>query len=210
MEHFVALLQATQNGDGILYRRLIHHHWLEPALQSRVLFNILPVLIQGGSANAVQLAPGQHRLEQVAGIHAAFGFARTHDGMQLIDEQNDLSIRLLDFVQHGFQTFLKFAPVFGTGNQCAHIQRENGLILQGLGNILLHNPLGQALGNGGFTNAGLTNEDRVILGLTGQNPHNISDLFVTADHRVHLLFSCPLDQVGAVFFQGVISAFRAV
>ena len=68
-------------------------HGLETAFQRRVLLDILAVLVQRRRADAVQLAARQHRLEQVARIHAALGFARAHNGMQLIDEQDDACLR---------------------------------------------------------------------------------------------------------------------
>ena len=60
--HLIALLQAAQNGNGILHVRLVHHYRLEPALQRRVFFDVLAVFIQRGGTDAVQLAPGQHGL----------------------------------------------------------------------------------------------------------------------------------------------------
>ena len=93
--HLVALLQAAEDGDGVLHRGLIHHDGLEPPLQGGVLLDILPVLVEGGGADAVQLAPGQHGLEQVARVHGALGLARAHDGVQLIDEEDDPALRLL-------------------------------------------------------------------------------------------------------------------
>ena len=210
VEHLIALLQSTENGNGVLHRGFIHLHRLEPALQSGVLFNILAVLVQRRRADAVQLAPRQHRLEQIARVHAALGFACAHNGVQLIDEQDDLALGLLHLVQHGFQPFLKFAPVLGARDQRAHIQRENGLVLQLLGDILLHNPLGKSLGNGGFANAGFADENGVVLRLPGQNADNVPDFLIPADHRIHLLLSCPLDQIGAVLFQRVVGSLRVI
>ena len=100
VEHLVPLFQAAQNGDGILHGRLIHLHRLEPALQCGVFFNILAVLVQRGRADAVQLAPGQHGLEQVACVHGAIGLTGTHDGVQLINEEDDLALALLHLVQY--------------------------------------------------------------------------------------------------------------
>ena len=54
--------EKAQNRNRILHRRLVHHDSLEAALQSRILLNIHPVLVQRGSADAVQLASCQHRL----------------------------------------------------------------------------------------------------------------------------------------------------
>ena len=62
VEDFVPLLQAPEDGDGVLHRGLVHHNGLEAALQGGVLFNVLPVLVEGGGANAVQLPASQHGL----------------------------------------------------------------------------------------------------------------------------------------------------
>ena len=62
VEHLVAFFQTTQNGDGILHRRLLHEHGLEAALERRVFFEILPVFVQCGRADAVQLTAREHRL----------------------------------------------------------------------------------------------------------------------------------------------------
>ena len=156
MEHFIALFQATQNGDGFLHSRLIYLHRLEPPFQSRVLFNILAVFVQGCGTDAVQLAAGQHRLQKVSCIHAALSLTGSHDGMQLINKQNNLSLGLFHFGKNRLQTLLEFAPVLGTGNQRTHIQGEDRLVLQTLGHILFHDSLSKPLGDGGFTNARLT------------------------------------------------------
>ena len=158
----------------------------------------------------MQLAPRQHRLQQVARIHAALGLSCAHNGVQFIDEQDDLALGLLHLVQHGFQPFLKLAPVLGARDQRAHIQRENGLVLQLFGDVLLHDSLGKSLGNGGFANAGFTDENGVVLRLPGQDTNNIPDFLIPSDHRVHLLLSCPLDQIGAVLFQRVVGSLRVI
>ena len=62
MEDLIAGFQTTQDGDGILHRRLLHQNGLEPALKRGVLFDILAVFVQRGCADAVQLAAREHRL----------------------------------------------------------------------------------------------------------------------------------------------------
>ena len=210
MINLVALLQAPEDGDGVLHRGLIHHHRLEPPFQSRVLLNILPVLVQGSGPNAVELAPGQHGLQQISRVHGALGFPRSHNGVQLIDEQEDLSLRLFHLCQDRLQPLLKFAPVLGPCNQGPHVQGEDGLVLQILGHIPPDNPLGQALGDSGFAHAGLADEYRIIFGLPAQNPDHIPDLLITANDRVHLFLPGPAHQVRAVLFQGLIGILRAV
>ena len=100
MEHFVPLFQATQDGDRVLDGRLVDHDRLKTTFQRRVFLDVLAVLIQRSRADAVQFAAGQHRLQQIASVHSAVGLARAHDGVQLIDKEDDLALRLLDLVQH--------------------------------------------------------------------------------------------------------------
>ena len=130
--------------------------------------------------------------------------------MQLIDEQNDLSFTLLDFFQNGFQTFLKLATVLGTCNQGTHIQGEQLLIFQSFRHITADNTLCQTLNNGRFTNTRFTDQNRVILRLTGQDTNHVTDLTIPADHRIQLLVSGPLYQVIAIFLQRIISCFRII
>ena len=101
MEDLIALFQAAEDGDGVLHRRLIDLNGLEAALKRGVLFDILAVLVKRGRTDAVQLAAGKHRLEEVARVHAALGLARADDGVQLINEEDDLAVGLLDLVQNG-------------------------------------------------------------------------------------------------------------
>ena len=88
--HLVAFLQAAQDRDRVFHGRLIHHHLLETTLQRRVLFDVLAVFVKGGGADATQFATGQHRLEQVAGIHGSTAGSCSHHGVDLVDEQHDL------------------------------------------------------------------------------------------------------------------------
>ena len=62
VKDLVAFFKSSENGYRVLHRGFSHQHWLETALQSRVLLDVLPVLIQGRSAYAVKLAAGKHGL----------------------------------------------------------------------------------------------------------------------------------------------------
>jgi len=110
----------------------------------------------------MELTACQHRLEHIAGIHGTFGRPSTDQGVQLVDEQNDLPLRLLHLLENGLQTFLKLPAVFGTGNQRAQVQRNDALVTQTLGHIALDDALRQALHNGRLAYAGLANQHRVV------------------------------------------------
>ena len=208
--NFITLLESAQDGDGVLHRRLIDLYGLEAALERGVLFDILAVFVERRRADAVQLAAGEHRLEEVAGVHAAFGLAGADDGVQLIDEQQDASLALAHFLEHGLEPFLEFATVLGARDQRAHVERENGLVLQALGHVAAHDALRQPFGDGRLADARLADEHGVILCFAREDADDVADLLIAADDRIHLPFAGALDEVGAVLFQRVIGILRVV
>ena len=78
----------------------------------------------------MQFAASEHRFQQVARVHCAGGFARTDNQVKFINEQNNSALGFLDFVQYGFQTFLKFALILRARNKRAHIKREYLAVFQ--------------------------------------------------------------------------------
>ena len=88
---FVFLLQAAQDRDGVLHRRLADEHRLEAPRQGGVLLDIFAVFVQRGGADAMQFAARQRRLQQVGGIHRAFRLAGADQGVHLVDEEDDLA-----------------------------------------------------------------------------------------------------------------------
>ena len=198
MVRLVTLFQATQDGDGVFHARLAHEHLLETAFQCRILFDVLAVLVQRGRADQAQLATGQHGLQHIAGIHRAFGRTRADDGVDLIDEGDDLTIRILDFVQDALQALLELATVLRTGHHGAQVKGDELLALQGGGHVARHDTLGQTLHDGGLADAGLANQHRVVLGTTGEDLNHAADFLVTSDDRVQLAFLGGGRQVGGV------------
>jgi hypothetical protein len=66
-----ARLQALEDLDGLGHRGLDHVDLLEAPRQRRVLLEDAAVLGEGGRADALELAAGQRRLEQVGGVQRA-------------------------------------------------------------------------------------------------------------------------------------------
>jgi len=98
MMNLVLLLQAAQDGDGVLDGRFAHDDGLETTLKSGVLFDVLAVFVERRGADGVKLASRKSRLEHVAGIDGAVaGRTCTHDGMQLVDEQDNAAVGVLHF-----------------------------------------------------------------------------------------------------------------
>ena len=120
----VALRQPAQDGDGVLDRGLAHEHGLEAALQRGVLLDGGAVLVERGGADQAQLAPGQHRLDHLAGVHGALGRARADDRVQLVDEGDDLALGVGDLLEHRLQALLELAAVLGPGHHGAQVERD--------------------------------------------------------------------------------------
>ena len=203
MVDLVALFQSPQDGDGVLHRWRRHEDLLKPALEGGVFFDVLAVLVERGGADHAQLASGQHRLDHVAGVHGPFGRTRSHDGVELVDEGDDLALGVGDLLQYGLQAFLELAPVLGPGHHRAHVEADDPLALEPFRNVTLDDALGQSLDDGRLADAGLTDQDRVVLGPTRQDLDDPADLFVASDDRVHLPLAGQGGQVPAVLLEGL-------
>ena len=161
---FVFFLDAAQDGDGVFDRGFGDHHRLEAAGEGCVLFHVFAVFIQRGGTDAVQLAPREGGFDQVGGIHRAIGFARADQRVHFIDEEDDFALGGGDLVQDGFEAFFEFAAIFGPGDQGPHVERHEFLVAQGFGHVAVDDAQGEALGDGGFADAGFADQHRVVLG----------------------------------------------
>ena len=204
--HLVALLQPAQDGDRFLHGRLIDIHGLEPPLQRRVLLDVLAVLVQRGRADGAQFAARQHGLEHVRGIDRAFRGAGADHGVQLVDEQDDLAVAVGDLAQDGPQAIFKLAPVFCPGHQRPEVQLHHALVLQAFGHVPAHNALRQPLHDGRLPDAGIADQDRVVLSAAGEHLDDAPDLIVAADHRIKFARGRQPGQVAAVALQRLIFA----
>ena len=94
--HFVTLFKSTQNCNRVFDVRLADEHNLETTLEGRILFDVLAVFVQRCSADGAEFAAGQRRLQHIRGVDRAFRRARAHQRVQLIDEEDDLTLRVFD------------------------------------------------------------------------------------------------------------------
>ncbi len=165
----VALAQAAQDRDRVLDGRLADQHRLEAPLERRVLLDVLAVLVERRRADGVQLAARQHRLQHLRRVHRAFGRAGADDRVQLVDEEDDLPLGLGDLLEHGLQPLLELAAILRAGDERAHVEREDLLVLQPFGHVAADDALRQAFDDGRLADAGLADEHRVVLGAARQH-----------------------------------------
>ena len=203
MVDLVALLQTSKNPNGVRHARLAHQHRLEPSLQGGILFDVLAIFVQCGRADHAQLAPGEHWLEHVAGIHRALALASADDRVQFVEEGDDLTIAVLDLLEDGLEPLLELAAVLRPSHHRAEIQRDDALAAQGLGHITGDDALGQALHNGRLSYTGLADQYGVVLCPAGEHLDHTADLGVAANHGIDLALPGALGEVDAVLAEGL-------
>ena len=201
----VLLLQPAQDRHGVLDAGLADEDLLEAALQGGVLLDPLAVLVERGGTDQVQLAAGQHRLEHVARVHRGVAAgARADDGVQLVDEGDDLALGALDLLEHRLEPLLELAAVLRAGHHRGQVEAEHAPALEGVGHVARDHALGEALDDGGLADAGLADQHRVVLGTPRQHLHHPADLGVTADDRVELALLGARGQVDGVLLQRLV------
>ena len=192
----VAVAQALEDLDGVGHGGLLHLDRLEAALEGRVLLEVLAVLVERGGTDGLQLAAGQHRLEDAGGVDGALGGTGTHEGVELVDEQDDVAAGL-DLLEHLLEALLEVAAVAGPGDEGAEVEGVELLVVQGLGHVVGGDRLGEALDDGGLADAGLADQHRVVLGAAAEDLHDPLGLALAADDRVELLLAGELGEVAA-------------
>ena len=148
----VAVAQALEHLDRVGDRRLGDLDRLEAALERGVLLEVLAVLVERGRADGLQLAAGQHRLEDAGGVDRALGRAGADEGVDLVDEQHDVAAGA-DLLEHLLQALLEVTAVAGAGDQRTEVEGVDLLVLERLGHVALDDVLGQALDDRGLADA---------------------------------------------------------
>ncbi len=199
----VPLLQAAQDRDRVLQVGLGDQHRLEAALEGRVLLDVLLVLAERRRAHAAQVAPREGGLEQVGRVHRPLGGARADERVHLVDEEHDPSVGGLDLLQDRLEPVLELAPVLRARDQCPHVERQDRLVLQGLGHVAVGDAPREPLDDRRLADPGLADEDRVVLGAPRQDLDDPPDLVVAADHGVELPLARERGQVARELLEGL-------
>ena len=202
MVGLVAVAQALEDLHRLLDAGLLDLHRLETTLKGRILLDVLAVLVVRRRADRLELAARQHRLEHLCRVDRALGGARAHEGVDLVDEQDDVAARA-DLLEDLLQALLEVAAVARASDQRPHVEAVNLLILNGFGHVAVHDRLGEALNDRGLTDAGFTDQDGVVLRTPGQDLDDATNLVVAPNDRIELAFARHLGQVPTVLGQSL-------
>ena len=115
--------------------------------------------------------------------------------------------RVGDFLQHRLQPLLELAAILRAGDQRAHVERDDPLVLQPFGHVAADDALRQPFDDGGLADAGLADQHRIVLRAAREHLDDAADLLVAADHRIELALARQLGQVAAVALERLVGAF---
>ena len=135
-----------------------------------------------------------------------FGRARADHRVQLVDEQDDLAVGVGDLLEHGLEALLELAAELRAGDQRAHVEPDDALVLEALGHVAADDALREPLDDGGLADAGLADEHRVVLRAAREHLDDAADFLVAADDRVELALARQLGQVAAVALERLVLA----
>ena len=107
-------------------------------------------------------------------------------------------------LQHGLEPLLELAAIFRAGDQRAHVERQQLLVLQAFRHVAVDDALRQAFDDGGLADARLADQHRIVLGAARQHLDGAADFLVAADHRIELAVARRLGQVAGIFLQRVV------
>ena len=192
----VLVADALQDLDRVGERRLVDLDRLEPALERGVLLDVLAVLVERGGADGLQLAAGQHRLEDAGSVDRALGRTGTDERVDLVDEQDDVAAGL-DLLEHLLEALLEVAAVARAGDEGAEVERVQLLLVERVGDVVVDDLLGEALDDRRLADARLADQHRVVLGAAAEDLHDPLELAAATDDRVELALARHLREVAA-------------
>ena len=127
--NLIPFSKAAEDRDRILDGRFFHHDGLESTFEGGILLNVFAVFVQSCGPDAVKFTPSEHGFEHVACIHGAFGFSCSHDGVDLVDEENDSSLGFDHFIEDCLEAFFEFATKLSSCDKRSKVESDNFLFL---------------------------------------------------------------------------------
>mmetsp|Transcript_9273 Transcript_9273/g.18422 ORF Transcript_9273/g.18422 Transcript_9273/m.18422 type:complete len:435 (-) Transcript_9273:265-1569(-) len=196
----ITLSESQHDLEGLIHCWFWNNNWLETTLKSRILLNMLAILIQCGGSNALQLTSGQSWLENIGGINSSFSGSRSNESVNLINHKNNIII-LLDLIHQFLQSFLKLSSVLGSCYKQTHIQCDHLLAFDSLWHIPTCDALSKSFGNSSFSDSRLTDQAWVVLGTTAKNLSHTLNLLCSPHHWIQASLLGPLGKVCSILFQ---------
>ncbi len=149
----------------------------------------------------MQAPAGEGGLQDVRGVERPLRGPRTDDRVQLVDEEDDVVLALTRLLDDVVEALLELAAVLRPRDDGSEVEDEDALLAEARGDVLLHDALGEALGDRRLPDPRFPDEDRVVLRLAIQDVDDAIDLRLPADDGVELPRPRLRDEVGGEVIQ---------
>ena len=199
--HFVLLFQAAQDRDGVFDIGFADEDDLEAAFERCIFLDVLAVFVQRSGADGAQLSASERGLQHVGGVDGAFGCSGSDQRVQFVNEENDLALRVFDFLEDGFEAVFELAAILRAGEHRSEIERDYALVLQDFRHVAGDDALGEAFDDGRFADAGLADEHGIIFRAAREDLDHAADFFIASDDGIELAAAGLLGEVASVFLQ---------
>ena len=121
--------------------------------------------------------------------------------MRFVDEQDDRRGRALHLVDQALEAVFEFALDARARLQQRQIERADVDVSQRRRDIALHDAHGEAFDDGGFADARLAGEDRVVLAAAHEDVDDLADFEIAAEDGVDFALAGVLGQVDGVLIE---------
>ena len=99
---------------------------------------------------------------------------------------------------------LELAAIFRARDERANIKGNQLAVLEAFGYIARDDALGEPFGDGCLADAGLSDQDRVVLASARQDLDDAAYFLVATDHGIQLSATGNFREIPAVFFEGLV------
>jgi hypothetical protein len=188
MELLVAVLHAHQDFDRLPSRTAGSTLTAWKRRSSERSFSMYLRYSAGVVAPMQRISPRLSAgLRMLAGVERAFRRTRADERVQLVDEHDD--VRVLGQLLHDrLEALFELAAILGAGDDQRDVEREDALVGEEVRHVAVDDLLRQPFDDGGLADAGLADEDGVVLRPAAEHLLDALDLDVRADQRVERFF----------------------
>ncbi len=155
----------------------------------------------------MKFAAREHRLEEIPRVHCTVGLTRADDRMQFVQEEHDRALRTCDVLENRFEALFELTTILGTGDQRAHVERNDALVFQTFGDVAAHDALREAFDDCGLADAGVADEHGIVFGAAREHLDDAANFVVASDHRIEFSAFGFEREIAPVPFERFVRAF---
>ena len=159
---FVAVSCALEDFHGFFDGGFIEEEGVEAAFEGGIFFDVFAVFDGCGCADTAKLSACKGGFEDIGSVEGSLvGFARADDGMEFIEEEDNLGM-FAGFAHNHREAFFKVAAIAGACDEARERKLDEAASAQFFRDGIGDDALGESFDEGGFSNASFADDQGVI------------------------------------------------